>query len=299
MLFIFFISFNSQDFSSLINHPNPLIPLAPLNPFKIMLKPSRQPYGFRNLLAYKKAEELQLECSRVTAQFPKYKTLIALADQMDRSARSAKQNIVEGWKRNSTKEYYDFLGFSIGANTELEEDCNDIWKGVYRDLMGVTGVMGEKGREKGAMGENGVNGEMGIMDVRGANWGVGITGVSKEKGEIGVTGERGITSPSFKTPLNPLDPFDIEKIPFYPLNKNLPLIIQLKLRCKELNYLLYRVQKSLEDKMKQEKTLSSGDIARNYLQAVDKNKKQDDIFLEQYGFERLENGQVIVKKQDG
>ncbi|PIP27585.1 MAG: hypothetical protein COX30_01145 [Candidatus Moranbacteria bacterium CG23_combo_of_CG06-09_8_20_14_all_39_10] len=200
-----------------------------------MLKPSRQPYGFRNLLAYKKAEELQLECSRITAQFPKYKTLIALADQMNRSARSAKQNIVEGWKRNSTKEYYDFLGFSIGANTELEEDCNDIWKGIYRDLMGVTGIMSEKGNEKGitgVMGEKEMNGEIGIM------------GVSKEKGEIGVTGERGITFPSFKTPLTPLSPlilFDIEKIPFYPLDKKLPLIIQLKLRCKELNYLLYQL----------------------------------------------------------
>jgi len=200
-----------------------------------MLKPSRQPYGFRNLLAYKKAEELQLECSRITAQFPKYKTLIALADQMNRSARSAKQNIVEGWKRNSTKEYYDFLGFSIGANTELEEDCNDIWKGIYRDLMGVTGIMSEKGNEKGitgVMGEKEMNGEIGIM------------GVSKEKGEIGVTGERGITFPSFKTPLTLLSPlilFDIEKIPFYPLDKKLPLIIQLKLRCKELNYLLYQL----------------------------------------------------------
>ena len=200
-----------------------------------MLKPSRQPYGFRNLLAYKKAEELQLECSRITAQFPKYKTLIALADQMNRSACSAKQNIVEGWKRNSTKEYYDFLGFSIGANTELEEDCNDIWKGIYRDLMGVTGIMSEKGNEKGitgVMGEKEMNGEIGIM------------GVSKEKGEIGVTGERGITFPSFKTPLTLLSPlilFDIEKIPFYPLDKKLPLIIQLKLRCKELNYLLYQL----------------------------------------------------------
>jgi four helix bundle protein len=203
-----------------------------------MLKPSRQPYGFKNLLAYRKAEELQLECARVTALFPKYKTPIALADQMDRSARSAKQNIVEGWKRNSTMEYYDFLGFSIGANTELEEDCNDIWKGVYRDLMGIKGVMGERGSEND----------------------------------------------------------DIEKIPFYPLDRNLPLVIQLKLRCKELNFLLHQLQKSLENKMIQEKTLSAGDRARKVLQDLEKNKKQDDVFLEQNGFVRLESGQVIAKQ---
>ncbi|HCP09066.1 MAG TPA: hypothetical protein DIT25_04710, partial [Candidatus Moranbacteria bacterium] len=114
-------------------------------------------------MVYKKAEELQSECSRITAQFPREKTLIALADQMDRSARSGKQNIVEGWKRNSTKEYYDFLGFSIGAIAELEEDCDDIWKGFYPGLMGVRGVMGARGE----MGIKGVMGEMGEMGERG------------------------------------------------------------------------------------------------------------------------------------
>ena len=89
-----------------------------------------------------------MSCTGLTSVFPKTKTLIALADQMNRSARSVKQNIVEGWKRNSTKEYYEFLGFSIGANAELEEDCMDVWKGVYPELKGIKGVMGavsEKG----------------------------------------------------------------------------------------------------------------------------------------------------------
>jgi len=69
---------------------------------------------------------------------------------MDRSARSVKQNIVEGWKRNSSKEYYEFLGFSMGANSELEEDCDDIWKRMYPELLAERGVMGEKG-ERGEM----------------------------------------------------------------------------------------------------------------------------------------------------
>jgi four helix bundle protein len=258
-----------------------------------MLKPPRQPYGFKNLLAYKKAEELQMECSRVTAQFPKYKTLIALADQMDRSARSTKQNIVEGWKRNSTKEYYDFLGFSIGANTELEEDCNDIWRGAYLDLMRITGVMGVMG-EKG----NGVaRSTSPVPSVYSSSSILSSSPVPSVYSSNSASSD--FESQSHLTPFNPLIPFDIEKIPFYPLNKNLPLVIQLKLRCKELNYLLNQLQKALEVKMLQEKTLSGGDIARNYLQAIDKNKKQDDIFLEQYGFVRLENGQVIAKNQDG
>ena len=110
-----------------------------------MLKPYKDPYGYKKLLAYQKAEELQQKCAELTQHFPKTKTLIALADQMDRSARSGKQNIVEGWKRNTTKEYYDFLGFSIGAIAELEEDCKDVWKGIYADLMGIKGVMGIMG----------------------------------------------------------------------------------------------------------------------------------------------------------
>ena len=114
------------------------------------LKQSSSPYGYKSLLVYKKAEELQQACAELTRHFPPFshssssKTLSALADQMDRSARSVKQNIVEGWKRNSTKEYHQFLGFSLGANAELEEDCNDIIKGVYAE-MGLKGEMGEMG----------------------------------------------------------------------------------------------------------------------------------------------------------
>lgn len=122
-----------------------------------MIKPDRKPYGYRELLVYKRAEAMQIHCSELTHLFPRSKTLIALADQMDRSARSVKQNIVEGWKRNTSKEYYEFLGFSMGANSELEEDCDDIWKNVYPELMGIKGVMGEKGSK---MGEKGLRGNI-------------------------------------------------------------------------------------------------------------------------------------------
>ncbi len=98
------------------------------------IKQSQNPYGYRNLLVYKNAENLQVACSELTHLFPKMKTLVALADQMDRSARSTKQNITEGWKRNSTKEYYEFLGYAVASNAELEEDCTDIWKGMYPEL---------------------------------------------------------------------------------------------------------------------------------------------------------------------
>ena len=160
------------------------------------IKSSRNPYGYRELLVYKKADELQVACAKLTECFPNSKTLIALADQMNRSARSTKQNITEGWKRNSTKEYYEFLGYAVASNAELEEDCTDIWKGHYRELMEIKGVMGEKGKMT-----------------------------------------------------------DIEKLSFYPLDTSLPPIVQLKLRTKELNYLLENLQKSLVVKMSEEQTL--------------------------------------------
>src|SRR3989344_5592167 len=170
------------------------------------LRQSADPEGYKKLLVYKKAEELQGECARLTAQFPREKTLIALADQMDRSARSVKQNIVEGWMRNSTKEYYEFLGFSIGANAELEEDCDDIIKGVYKGLSARGGS---------AFGGKGMEGEL--------------------KGE------------------------EVARLRFYSLDTKLPLVVQLKLRCKELKLLFSKLQKSLEEKMVEEHRLSGAD----------------------------------------
>ncbi|HCP08279.1 MAG TPA: hypothetical protein DIT25_00550 [Candidatus Moranbacteria bacterium] len=91
-------------------------------------------------------------------------------------------------------------------------------------------------------------------------------------------------------------PFDIEKLPFYPLNKSLPPIVQLKLRCKELNYLLNKLQKSLESKMLQEKTLTANDLAQSRSGQIQKNEDWAKNMLEEYGMEKLENGQVVEKK---
>ena len=203
---------------------------------------------------YKKAEQLQLRCAELTHQFPRTKTLIALADQMDRSARSTKQNIVEGWKRNSTKEYYEFLGFSIGANTELEEDCDDICKGIYPELMGIMGVMGERG-VKGLqeMGGKGGRGEMGKIE-------------------------------------------DIEQLKFYPIDPNLPPVVQLKLQCKELNFLFDKLQKSLLAKMESEHSLPQRDKFQLHEHQARKEQDAEEAILVQYGLKRLEGGRVVKEE---
>lgn len=195
-----------------------------------MIKQTRDSYGYKKLLVYKKADELQSETSLLTAPFPPFRTLLSLADQMVRSARSTKQNIVEGWKRNSTSEYYTFLGYSIASNAELEEDCNDIIAGKYQELMGKKGEMGE-----------------------------------------------------------------IEKLRFYPLDSHLPPIVQLKLRCKEVNLLLDRLQKSLIEKMEQNHTLSTQDRMSQDIAQENKEDSWFEQFLKEQKLVRLENGRVVKK----
>ena len=105
---------------------------------------ARKPEGYKELLAYQKAAEVQEMTLRLTNLFPKAKNMFSLKDQMDRSARSGTKNIIEGWKRNTTGEYFHFLGYAIGSIEELKDDAADIAKGLYKELMGVKGVWERK-----------------------------------------------------------------------------------------------------------------------------------------------------------
>lgn len=226
-----------------------------------MLKPHQDPYGYKKLLAYQKSEDLQMACSHLTHLFPFSKTLSSLADQMDRSARSGKQNIVEGWKRNTTKEYYDFLGFSIGAVAELEEDCDDIIRGAYPELTGINGMMGEKGyKERVGGAEN-------------------LTPLNSHS----------------KTHSSHWTPSEVEKLRFYPLDPSLPIIIQLKLRSKELNFLLRKLQDSLEQKMKNENTLSLKDKSRMMEKEKLESRDEEEKIMQENGLIRLEDGKFVPK----
>jgi four helix bundle protein len=258
----------------------------------------RDPEGYRKLLAYQKACELQIFTNDFVANLPKTKTFFDLADQMSRSGRSGSKNIVEGWKRNTTKEYFDFLGFSIGAVEELKDDAADIATGVYQNLMGLKGKMGMRQR-----GEIGIEEQRGIMGKKemGKKGGMGV----EEKGKMG----------SPLRPLAPLHPFgsvgpliplvslgpisrsELDKIKFYPLDPSLPPIVQLFLKAKEVNYLLYKLQQSLDLKMDNDHTKPvSQRIRENWA----KEKQADDEFqkhLKSLGLTRLENGQYIETKE--
>jgi len=77
----------------------------------------------------------------------------------------------------------------------------------------------------------------------------------------------------------------VEKLLFYPLNTHLTPLVQLKLRCKELNYLIDKLQGSLAEKTSAEHRLSRADMLNKWLEHM----------LEQQGLKRLPNGRVVRK----
>lgn len=221
----------------------------------------KDPEGYRKLLVYSKTQNLQREILDFVALFPKTKTFINLADQISRSMRSTTKNIVEGWKRNTTKEYFDFLGFSIGSNSEMMEDLADIITGVYKELIGIKGIMGKRG----------------------------------------VT----VSSFSLSRPLSPLSPLfslpmnraALDKLKFYPLDPNLPFVVRLFLKSKEINLLLYRLQQSLDIKMENDHTKPANQRFKNYFNERKQADKEFQAFLEKQGMVRLEDGRYVNKNK--
>jgi four helix bundle protein len=219
----------------------------------------RKPEGYRDLLAYQKAHILQEQTLTLVALFPKTKTYIDLADQMARSARSTTKNIVEGWKRNTTKEYITFLGYSIGSNSEMMEDTADIVTGLYKELNEKKGIMGEMG---GGMGSESTDND------------VANNTVSRER---------------------------LDKLLFYPLSPHYSPIIQLFLRAKEVNFLLARLQKSLDIKMDEEKMRPMGERYQKIFMKQEREESAEGKIVEEYmkaqGLVRLADGRVVKQEE--
>ena len=73
----------------------------------------------RDLIAWQEAMNLVELVYAQTDQFPKTETY-GLSAQMRRAAISVPSNIAEGSTRNSTREYYQFLGIATASLAELE-----------------------------------------------------------------------------------------------------------------------------------------------------------------------------------
>ena len=74
---------------------------------------------FKDLTVWQKAMDLCDEVYVLSKLLPKEETY-ALAQQMRRAAVSVPSNIAEGYKRNTNKDFIQFLSISSGSNAELE-----------------------------------------------------------------------------------------------------------------------------------------------------------------------------------
>lgn len=74
---------------------------------------------YKDLTVWKKSYNLTLEIYKITKLFPKEETY-SLISQMRRAAISVVSNIVEGFCRQHTQEYIQFLHHSYSSLAELE-----------------------------------------------------------------------------------------------------------------------------------------------------------------------------------
>ena len=81
------------------------------------------PKGYQYLAVWQNTALLRVLVRVFTKGLPKGE--YRLKAQMDDEARSVKRNIEEGWKRPTTSEYLQFLGYSQASLEELRGDIRD------------------------------------------------------------------------------------------------------------------------------------------------------------------------------
>jgi four helix bundle protein len=75
--------------------------------------------SYKDLLVWQKGIELVGDVYLITKKLPKEETY-GLTSQIRRAAVSVPANIAEGWGRNSTKNYVQFIRIACGSLYELE-----------------------------------------------------------------------------------------------------------------------------------------------------------------------------------
>lgn len=83
----------------------------------------QDPKGYQYLALWQNAALLRLLVRKFTETLPSAER--RLKAQLDDAARSFKRNIEEGWKRPTTSEYLQFLGYSQASLAEIKGDIRD------------------------------------------------------------------------------------------------------------------------------------------------------------------------------
>lgn len=126
----------------------------------------RNPLGYKVLRTYQQGEEIYQLTKEFTATYLHTIKDSRLVSHMNDSGRSVPRNIAEGYGRNNTKQYYEFLGFAFGSLLELLED----YLGLERDIKGGLRMIREdKGEQRVTKDNNGVQRDIG--DTKGGQGG--------------------------------------------------------------------------------------------------------------------------------
>ena len=83
----------------------------------------KDPIGYRFLIPWSNAVLLRIFVRALTITFPKSE--YRRKSQMDDAIRSVIRNIEEGFKRSTTKDYLNFLGYSQGSLEEVKGDVRE------------------------------------------------------------------------------------------------------------------------------------------------------------------------------
>jgi four helix bundle protein len=75
--------------------------------------------GYRELIVWQKADEMAYQVYMATKTFPK-EELYTMTSQLRRAALSVPTNIVEGYARQSKKEFRHFANIALGSLAEAK-----------------------------------------------------------------------------------------------------------------------------------------------------------------------------------
>lgn len=73
--------------------------------------------GYQRLIIWQKADQITFLVYKISARFPKSE-VFSITSQLRRAALSIPTNIVEGYARNSKKEFKRFLVIALGSLAE-------------------------------------------------------------------------------------------------------------------------------------------------------------------------------------
>lgn len=121
--------------------------------------------GYKVLRTYQQGEEIYQLTKEFTATYLHTIKDNRLISHMNDSGRSVPRNIAEGYGRNNTKQYYEFLGFAFGSLLELLEDYLGLEKDIKEGLRDTKDNKGVQRDIRDTKGGQGVT-----RDSKGGQW---------------------------------------------------------------------------------------------------------------------------------